>query len=132
VIDVQALRWGPASGMESSLDACELVLLDGGSVLFSAATDWTLEIEPGRWPDLPAWCWPPENWFFRRMDLAVDLAQMGPIMGVRETLDEVGGHVGLRIMFDECELVVGSGADIVVELHLRSEVDLDGFCSGFD
>ncbi|WP_299532834.1 hypothetical protein [uncultured Streptomyces sp.] len=49
-------------GRTGGAEAVEFVRTDGRSVLMTCASDRTLGITAGAWPDLPAWCVPPAQW----------------------------------------------------------------------
>jgi hypothetical protein len=98
-----------------SLDSCELVLEGGGSVLFTSSTDWSLEASPGFWPNLPAWCWPKNAWSFAPLEIPRGDSRIGRIVRIERCLNEVGEASGIRIGFDEFELLIKSGDSVSIE-----------------
>ncbi|GAA2996320.1 hypothetical protein [Streptomyces fulvorobeus] len=51
-------------GITGGPEAIEFVLHGGDSVLLTCASDRTLRITPGSWPELPDWCVPAGQWQF--------------------------------------------------------------------
>ncbi|WP_322756553.1 hypothetical protein [Frankia sp. Cas3] len=100
-----------------SLDSVELVFRDGGSIIFTAATDWTLRVSLGAWPQLPEWCWPPKSWTFTPLETKIGDAGFDGIIDVKDLHNEVGDLVGFILKFGAGNLAIKSGDAIAIELH---------------
>ncbi|MBB5934539.1 hypothetical protein FHS42_001586 [Streptomyces zagrosensis] len=102
---------------EASWEALELILPDGGSVVLTSGTDWTLRIEEGSWPDLPGWCYPPQSWSALELD-AIPSA-LGRFRKVAPAYNQHSELVGTRIAFaGGAAVTVRTGEQFRLELVL--------------
>lgn len=92
----------------TSLAAVEVLLAQGSSILLSSGTDWTLEVSEGRWPVLPAWCWPVESWTFEEIP-AFGHPGLDRIISVSEIHNSVGEFCGVDLQFSAAQVAVRSG-----------------------
>ncbi|WP_322756811.1 hypothetical protein [Frankia sp. Cas3] len=103
-----------------SLDSVELVFRDGGSIIFTSATDWILRVSVGAWPQLPEWCWPSKSWVFALVETQIGNAGFVEVVDVKDLHNEVGDFVGSILEFSAGNLVIKSGDAITVELYVTS------------
>ncbi|MFC5723017.1 hypothetical protein ACFP1Z_22885 [Streptomyces gamaensis] len=98
----------PAEGME-------FLLADGRSVLLSCATDWSLEVAEGAWPELPDWCWPAESWAHEEIERigAPGLDKVVRISGIHNSVGELSGAL---LEFPSAFLEVRAGAAVTWEI----------------
>ncbi|MGW7172125.1 hypothetical protein [Streptomyces xanthophaeus] len=80
---------GPTSGLE-------LLLKGGGSILLWPGSDLMLRVSEGLWPEVPDWCWPPEDWSFESVEW-IGEADLDEIVSASEVYDEMGELFGVRI-----------------------------------
>ncbi len=84
---------------------------EGGSVVLSCKTDWTLGVSKGSWPRLPDWCWPVTSWRYERME-RVGNPGFDVIISCSEGFDEVGEPHSVQIEFDRVYMIVDSGKNL--------------------
>ncbi|MFD7864850.1 hypothetical protein [Streptomyces sp. NPDC057682] len=63
IVGVLGIFYRPEGPMGEP-EAVAFLLLDGQSVLLTCASDGSLHIGAGTWPDLPAWCVPAAQWTY--------------------------------------------------------------------
>jgi hypothetical protein len=80
----------------SAPEAVELLFQDGGSLVFTTDTDWSLRVEAGRWPVLPSWCFPAEAWSFQHLP-GIPRDRLGRCRQTIELFDEHGVANGVKI-----------------------------------
>lgn len=100
---------------QRTAEAVEIVL-ESGSVLLSASTDWTLQISAGSWPKLPDWCWPPSEWEFSQLD-RIGVEGFDTVVDASPLLNEVDELNGVVLGFPAGDMVVRSGAQISYEFR---------------
>lgn len=114
--DVSSLKGVLYVGEEASgtptLEACELMRADGASVLFTSATDWTLQIAQGRYPMLPDWCSPSSSWIFSDLETPLGSSGWQRIIATSKLLNEVGETSGILLEFEVGNLAI-KVADVV-------------------
>ncbi|MBD9702581.1 hypothetical protein [Streptomyces caniscabiei] len=98
-----------------SAEGIELLLADGGSVVLSSGTDWTLKVSTGRWPDLPEWCWPAESWRYERID-EIGAPGLDEIVAFSETTNEVAETSGAVLQFPSGRMTIRSGEAVTWEI----------------
>jgi hypothetical protein len=94
---------------EDSPEALEFIFTSGMSIVLTSATDWTLSIKPGNWPDLPSWCYPKSSWSSRSMH--------GALGRCTEFIAESGTDgklMGATLTFAESTISVSSGDQLRV------------------
>lgn len=92
----------------ASAEAVEFLLEAGPSILLSCGTDWTLKVSEGRWPVLPAWCWPVESWAFEEVD-QIGSPGFDRIISTSDIRNSVGEVCGILLEFPEAWVTVRSG-----------------------
>jgi hypothetical protein len=98
-------------------EAVELIFRESDSVVFTSATDWTLRVEKGTWPEVPRWCYPSESWTYREID-AISGRPLGKLSEVVSRLDEHGELIGVDLGFEGAGyILIRSGEPFVVEFH---------------
>ncbi len=100
-------------------DSYVLILADESTVAITSATDWTLQTEPGTWPLLPDWAWPPESWRFEEMDSPLGTPGFDIVRGVSDLRNEVGETVGVQISFDRGTVRFTAGDTVAFKLDLN-------------
>lgn len=100
-----------ASGTPT-LEACELLRTDGSSVLFTSATDWTLQITQGGYPMLPDWCSPSSSWIFSDLETPLGSSGWQCIIATSKLLNEVGEISGILLEFEVGNLAI-KAADVI-------------------
>lgn len=110
---------------EGSLDvtpeAVELIFGESDSLVFTSATDWTLCVEKGAWPEVPRWCYPSESWTYREID-AIPGGSLGKLSEVVSRLNEHGELVGIDLGFEGVgHILIRSGEPFVVEFHREGD-----------
>lgn len=66
IVGVLGVFYRP-EGRMGEPEAVEFLLSDSQSVLLTCASDGTLHVGSGTWPDLPDWCVPAAQWEFATM-----------------------------------------------------------------
>ncbi|MFD9890123.1 hypothetical protein ACFWY9_12345 [Amycolatopsis sp. NPDC059027] len=94
------------------------IVLDG-SVLFSARSDWTLHVSPGKWPEPTERFCPPDSWFSEKILLAVGGLGFDRLLGWDEARNEVGEFWGVDLWFRGGTLGVRAGGGDYGEWRLR-------------
>ncbi|MFI1200627.1 hypothetical protein K2224_14575 [Streptomyces sp. BHT-5-2] len=92
----------------TSVEAVEFLPDAGPSILLSCGTDWTLQISEGRWPVLPAWCWPAESWAFEKLD-QIGSPGLDRIISTSDIRNSVGEICGILLEFPAAWVTVRSG-----------------------
>jgi hypothetical protein len=102
VADLKALSYADSEigGTDFVPDSFVLILADNSSTTITSATDWTLTVEPGVWPLLPDWAWPPENWRYEDVDSPLGSVGYDIVRGITNLRNEVGDLSGIEIIFD--------------------------------
>lgn len=101
-------------------------LLDGGpSVLLSCDTDWTLEVTEGRWPELPAWCWPVESWTFERIE-GIGSPGLDEVVSSSDLFDAVGEFCGVRLEFPTAWVTIRSGEAVTWDIARKGARPQEG------
>lgn len=98
-------------------DSYVLILPDTSSIAVTSATDWTLEVEPGSWPSLPSWAWPPESWRYEEVDSPLGTPGFDVIRGLADIRNEVGEVVGVEISFDRGTVRLKAGDSVAYSLE---------------
>ncbi len=106
VIDVKGIHYEE----EVAPEAVEYMFLSGQSIIITTATDWSLSVESGSWPDLPAWCYPSESWSFRPMR-----SELGACRQIHLQRDSGGALKGVILTFRSASVVIGSGEHITID-----------------
>lgn len=102
----------------SPVEAIDFLLDAGPSVLLSCDTDWTLKISEGRWPTLPAWCWPVEAWGYEQID-EIGSSGLDEIVAVSDVFNSVGELCGILLEFPSASMVVSSGEAVTWEISRK-------------
>jgi hypothetical protein len=121
VVGLKALSYADSESGASNFAPDSYVLLfgDDASIIITSATDWTLEVEPGTWPSLPNWAWPPESWRFEDADSPLGSPGFDVIRGLAEIRNEVGEVVGVEVTFDRGTLRLRAGDSVSYSLDTR-------------
>ncbi|PWI41371.1 hypothetical protein [Streptomyces sp. ICBB 8177] len=98
----------------SPIEAVEFLLDTGPSVLLSCATDWTLKVTEGRWPELPSWCHPAESWAFEEVE-TIGKPGFSEIVSSSEIHNPVGELCGIRLEFPAAWFTVKSGEALTLD-----------------
>ena len=115
VLGVKVLTYADESA-DFSPDSLVLVLANGDSLTFTVATDWTLRVERGIWPALPAWAWPPDRWRYEDFDSPIGNTGFTAIQSILNLHNEVGEVVGAEITFASGTVRLTAGESIAYEL----------------
>jgi hypothetical protein len=104
-----------ADAPEPAGEAVEIAFGPGDSVLLGAGMDWTLQVSAGRWPELPDWCRPPEEWSFRELR-RIGGSGLDTLYEVSPVRNEVGELSGVTLRFPAGSLLVRSGERVTCEM----------------
>ncbi|MEV5686033.1 hypothetical protein AB0L68_22960 [Streptomyces sp. NPDC052164] len=115
ITEVQGVFYRP-EGRAGEPEAVEFVIPDGQSVLLTCASDGTLRVTPGAWPELPAWCVPANQWQHAAvMNLPpVPYGGAWTVIGTRERRDEKGEVREAVIRCEDGDFVVAGGDTMAV------------------
>jgi hypothetical protein len=111
LVALMGIFYDPAGGDELSLEGCEVVFRDHGSIVFTTAPDWTLMVGEGAWPALPAWCWPPESWRFSPILETSDLPSLVNSEMIHSETDE---PCGINLYFSGIAITIRAGGQFLV------------------
>ncbi|MFG3252140.1 hypothetical protein [Streptomyces sp. NPDC048172] len=89
-------------------DALVIELTGETTLVFSSGTDWALQVDLVRGGQLPAWCWPVEDWTVRALPSPTPAA-LGTCREVIEQVNEVGEIVGARLVYGAGLIAIASG-----------------------
>ncbi|GAA2668178.1 hypothetical protein [Streptomyces lunalinharesii] len=103
----------------ASVEAVEFLTGGDSSILLSCDTDWTLKVAEGRWPALPAWCWPVDSWAF------VDMGDIGSpgldlVISTSEILNSVGEVCGVVLEFPVAWVTIRSGEALTWDIARKA------------
>ncbi|WP_130796411.1 hypothetical protein [Streptomyces otsuchiensis] len=104
---------------DATFEALELLRDAESSVVLSCDTDWTLKVNEGNWPELPAWCWPAESWAFRKIE-EIGNPGIDVITSTSSLLDSTGENFGILLEFSTAWVTVSSGESITLEIKHKS------------
>ncbi|MFF8313272.1 hypothetical protein [Streptomyces lydicus] len=102
----------------TSVEAVEFVLGAGHSILLSCGTDWTLKDSEGRWPVLPAWCWPAESWAFEEIG-EIGRPGLDRIVSASDIHNSVGEVCGVHLEFPAAWVSVRSGEALTWDISSK-------------
>ncbi|MFE7710885.1 hypothetical protein ACFU6I_35065 [Streptomyces sp. NPDC057486] len=95
-------------------EAVEFLLSDGQSVLLTCASDGTLHVGPGTWPQLPDWCVPAGQWGFSALPHLPEPPSGGWTVTRTEERRDERGEVHEAVIRCEGGRFVVIGGDTVV------------------
>ncbi|NJQ04891.1 hypothetical protein [Streptomyces lonarensis] len=104
---------------DSSLEGLELLREAEQSIVLSCGTDWTLKVNEGNWPEMPAWCWPAESWAFREIE-EIGSPGIDVITSTSSLFDSTGENFGILLEFSKAWVTVSSGESLTLEIKHKS------------
>ncbi|MFD8649871.1 hypothetical protein [Streptomyces mirabilis] len=107
-----------ATQSPASVEAMEFLLEIGPSILLSCGTDWTLKVSEGRWPTLPAWCFPVESWAFEEISEIGDPG-LDSIISTSDIRNSVGEVRGVLLEFPLAWVSVRSGEALTWDISRK-------------
>lgn len=102
----------------ASLEAVELLFDGDRSILLSCDTDWTLKFTEGRWPALPAWCWPVESWAFEKIG-EIGSPGLDILISTSDIHDSVGEVCGVLMELPTAWITVRSAEALTVDISRK-------------
>lgn len=111
-----SIEYIPDEPRENSSEGLEFLLEGGGSVVATNATDWTLVMSEGRWPELPSWCWPVEEWRYGNIDIigSPGFNEILNVSNIYNSVDELHGQV---VSFRDGSISIRAGDDMTWDIR---------------
>ena len=102
----------------ASVEAVEFLFDTGPSILMSCDTDWTLKVAEGRWPVLPAWCWPIESWDFEEIE-EIGSPGLDIVISTSDIRNSVGEVCGVLLELPMAWVTVRSGEALTWDISRK-------------
>ncbi|QLH21677.1 hypothetical protein [Streptomyces sp. Rer75] len=122
VVEIYGIFFISEEGIPDAMpEAIELIFRESDSLVFTSATDWTLRVEKGTWPEVPTWCYPSESWTYREID-AIPGGPFGKLSEIVSRRNEHGELIGVDLGFEGAgHILIRSGEPFVVEFHREGD-----------